>query len=82
MPQALVLMNSELFQGVLKPYTQLRLNIDVAKYPDEQVDVVYQTMLSRHPSADEKATWSRSGLTSMEDLVFALLNTQQFIFVK
>lgn len=82
MPQALVLMNSELFQSILKPQTQLRLNIDAAKYPDEQVAVVYQTMLSRHPSADEIAAWNRSGLTSMEDLVFALLNTQQFIFVR
>ncbi len=82
MPQALVLMNSELFQNILKPHTQLRMNIEAAKYPDEQVDAVYQTMLSRLPTEAEKTAWRQSGLTTMDDLVFALLNTQQFIFVK
>ncbi|WP_395740381.1 DUF1549 domain-containing protein [Prosthecobacter sp.] len=84
MPQALVLMNSELFQSTLKPHTQLRLNLAAAKYPDDQLTTVYQTLLSRAPTASEKASWtqaSQSGLT-IEDLIFALINTQQFIFVK
>ncbi|MFO1485610.1 MAG: DUF1549 domain-containing protein [Verrucomicrobiaceae bacterium] len=82
MPQALVLMNSELFESILKPNTQLRLNLAAAKYPDDQVTVVYLTLLSRLPTEAEKAAWAKSGLNSIEDLVFALLNTQQFIFVR
>ena len=82
MPQALVLMNSELFESILKPHTQLRLNLSAAKYPDEQIAAIYLTLLSRLPTAAEKATWANSGLSSPEDLVFALLNTQQFIFVR
>jgi hypothetical protein len=82
MPQALVLMNSELFASILKPHTQLRLNLAAAKYPDEQITAVYLTLLSRLPTAAEKAAWTKSGLTSIEDLVFALINTQQFIFVR
>ncbi len=84
MPQALVLMNSELFQSILKPHTQLKLNLSAAKYPDEQLTAVYQTLLSRVPTAAEKAAWAKSeqaGL-NIEDLIFALINTQQFIFVK
>ncbi len=84
MPQALVLMNSDLFESILKPHTQLRLNLAAAKYPDDQVGVVYQTLLSRHPTAAEISAWSKahtSGL-GIEDLVYALINTQQFIFVQ
>ena len=82
MPQALVLMNSELFESILKPHTQLQLNLAAAKYPDEQIAATYLTLLSRQPTAAEKAAWANSGLSSPEDLVFALLNTQQFIFVR
>ena len=42
-------------------------------------------LLTRKPTANEKAVWLKaqdSGLSSMEDLVFALLNTQQFIFIQ
>ncbi|MFN7564297.1 MAG: DUF1553 domain-containing protein, partial [Prosthecobacter sp.] len=82
MPQALVLMNSELFEAILKPHTQLRLQLDHARDPAEQFTAAYQTLLSREPTQAEKAAWSKSGLTSIEDLVFALINTQQFLFVK
>ena len=82
MPQALVLMNSDLFQSILKPHTQLQLNLAAAGHPDEQLAAAYQTLLSRMPTEAEKAAWAASGLTSMEDLVFALINTQQFIFVR
>ena len=43
------------------------------------------TILSRKPTASEKAVWLKSqdsGLSSMEDLIFSLLNTQQFIFIQ
>jgi hypothetical protein len=82
MPQALVLMNSELFEAILKPHTQLRLNLAAAKYPDEQLAALYLTLLSRLPTEAEKAAWAKSGLSRPEDLVFALINTQQFIFVR
>ena len=82
MPQALVLMNSELFEAILKPHTQLRLNLAAAKYPDDQLAAIYQTLLARSPTEEEKSAWTKSGLDSIEDLVFALINTQQFIFVR
>ncbi|MBN8418390.1 MAG: DUF1549 domain-containing protein [Verrucomicrobia bacterium] len=84
MPQALVLMNSELFQSILKPHTQLKINLSTAKYPDEQLTTVYQTLLSRAPTAAEKAAWTQAEQTGLniEDLVFALINTQQFIFIR
>jgi hypothetical protein len=83
--QSLVLMNSPLFEQIVSPYTQLSLSLARARYPEEQFETVYQTLLSRKPSPAEKAAWERarqSGLDTMEDLIFALINTRQFIFVQ
>ena len=82
MPQALIIMNTELFQSILQAHTQLSINLAAARSPDEQLAAIYLTLLSRPPTALEKATWIQSGLTSPEDLIFALINTQQFIFVR
>lgn len=85
MPQALVLMNGTLFPQIVQPYTQLRLHLDRASSPEEKFEVVYLTLLSRQPTAAERTAWTearRSGLDSMEDLIYALLNTQQFLFIR
>ena len=82
MPQALVLMNSEIFESTLNDYTQLRLNIEAASDSDARLKAIYLTLFSRTPTDAEKATWARSGLTEPADLVFSLLNTQQFLFIQ
>ncbi|WP_395747454.1 DUF1549 domain-containing protein [Prosthecobacter sp.] len=84
-PQALAMMNGSLLPQITNPYSQLMLTVRKAPYPDEKVDAIYMTLLSRKPTAAEKAVWLKAqdgGLTSMEDLVFSLLNTQQFIFIQ
>jgi hypothetical protein len=84
-PQALALMNGQLLPQILNRYSQLSLTISKAPYPDDKVDAVYMTMLSRKPTANEKAVWLKGqdqGLNTMEDLIFALINTQQFIFIQ
>jgi hypothetical protein len=83
--QALVLMNSGLFEAITQPFTQLSLNVAGARYPEEQLDAVYQTLLTRRPRPSEIAAWQaarKDGLDSIEDLVYALINTQQFLFVQ
>ncbi len=84
-PQALAMMNGSLLPQIASKYSQLMLTVNKAPYPDDKVDAVYMTLLSRKPTAAEKAVWLKaqdSGLSSMEDLVFSLLNTQQFIFIQ
>jgi len=84
-PQALAMMNGSLLPQIASQYSQLMLTVKKAPYPDDKVDAIYMTLLSRKPTAGEKAVWLKaqdSGLTSMEDLVFSLLNTQQFIFIQ
>ena len=84
-PQALAMMNGSLLPQITSKYSQLMLTVNKAPYPDDKVDAAYMTLLSRKPTAAEKAVWLKaqdSGLTSLEDLVFSLLNTQQFIFIQ
>jgi hypothetical protein len=84
-PQTLIFMNSEILPQIMSPKSQLSLSISKANGTDQQLENAYLAMLSRKPTADEKRQWSTAqsrGLDSMEDLVFALINTQQFIFVQ
>ena len=84
-PQALAMMNGSLLPQITSASSQLMLTVRKAPYPDDKVDATYMTLLSRKPTAAEKAVWLKaqdSGLSSMEDLVFSLLNTQQFIFIQ
>jgi hypothetical protein len=85
MPQALVLMNSPLVRKVLARDTQLSHGIAAATSPDGQAEAVYLAILSRRPTAAELSTWSQArgqGLDSIEDLVFALINSRQFLFIR
>jgi len=84
-PQALAMMNGSLLPQITGKYSQLMLSVSKAPYPDEKVEALYMTLLSRKPTATERDTWLQAqtnGLTGIEDLVFSLLNTQQFIFVQ
>jgi len=84
-PQALGMMNSDLLPQIMSRYSQLMLTINKAKYPDDQVKAAYLTLLSREPTEKEKRLWLEAqdkGLSTVEDLVYALINTQQFIFIQ
>lgn len=84
-PQALAMMNGSLLPQITSPFSQLMLTVRKAQYPDDKVEAAYMTILSRKPTAKEKEAWLKaqeSGLSGMDDLVFALLNTQQFIFIQ
>ncbi len=84
-PQALVLMNGAMLPNILNPWSQLRLAVRQSRYADDQVEAVYLALFSRKPTADEKASWSKAqtrGVNQIEDLIYALLNTQQFIFIQ
>jgi len=84
-PQALAMMNGSLLPQITSKYSQLMLTVNKAQYPDDKVEAAYMTVLSRKPTAREKTVWLKaqdSGLSSMDDLVFSLLNTQQFIFIQ
>ena len=84
-PQALALMNGQLLPQIIGKYSQLMLTVNKAAYPDDKIEAAYMTLLSRKPTAKEKEIWLKAqdeSLNTMEDLIFSLLNTQQFIFIQ
>lgn len=84
-PQALAMMNGELLPQITNNFSQLMLTISKAQYPDDKIEAAYMTLLSRKPTTREKQAWMSAqdqGLTDMNDLIFSLLNTQQFIFIQ
>ena len=84
-PQALALMNSELLPQIMSTYSALTLSLNKKTYPDEKFEAAYVTLLSRKPTENEKHVWLEAldkGVSTMDDLIFALMNTQQFIFIQ
>jgi hypothetical protein len=84
-PQALAMMNGQLLPQIIGNYSQLMLTVNKAEYPDDKIEAAYMSVLSRKPTAKEKQLWLQAqdkGLSNMEDLIFSLLNTQQFIFIQ
>ena len=82
-PQALVLMNGELLPQIVHRHSQLMLTVAKAQSADERIDAVYMAVLSRKPTAREKSLCLQAqdkGLSTVEDLIYALINTRQFIF--
>ncbi|MDZ4401727.1 DUF1549 domain-containing protein [Prosthecobacter sp.] len=84
-PQALVLMNGQMLPNILNSWSQVMLAVKQARYPDDKIEAVYLALLSRKPTAEEMAAWAKAqshGLNTIQDLVYALLNSQQFIFIQ
>ncbi len=84
-PQSLFMMNGSLLPNILHRHSQLMLTINKAQYPDDKVEAAYMALLARKPTSKEMETWNKAadaGLDKIEDLVYALLNTQQFIFIQ
>jgi hypothetical protein len=82
-PQALTMMNSDLLQKVLNEGSHLKLSIQRHSDPDAQFEAVYLALLSRQPTDRERAAWKNAqsrGLESIDDLIYALINTRRFIF--
>lgn len=81
-PQALALMNGDFIssKGVLSPYSPLMHSVAEAA---DKVDAIYLALLSRKPTAEERAKLPTAGDSrTVESLIYALLNTKQFIFIQ
>ncbi len=84
-PQALELLNGEVITALGSRYSLLRRTLQDADSPDEMVRMIYQAMLSRDPSAEESAILTEAlskKETTPVGIVWALLNTRQFLFIQ
>ncbi|NNE91349.1 MAG: DUF1553 domain-containing protein, partial [Verrucomicrobiales bacterium] len=85
-PQALNLLNGSIVEALTNKYAVFGKRIHEAGDPDEKTKMIFQAMLTREPNKREmelaRNEIEQHGDNAYEGLVWALLNTQQFIFVQ
>ena len=85
-PQALYLLNSPLSVAIGNPNSALGAHLIAAATPESKFDLVYRAMLTRRPTEREVARilsdYKKYGEETLEDLVWALLNSPQFLFIQ
>ncbi len=85
-PQALNLLNGTIVDALTNEFAVFGSRLSSAGDPTEKVRMIFQAMLTREPSERELALSiseiEAHGDSAYEGLVWALLNTQQFLFVQ
>jgi hypothetical protein len=85
-PQALYLLNSPLNIAIHNSNSILGAQLASLQKPEDKIDLVYRSMLTRKPNQPEMerilTNYQTYGEETIEDLVWALLNSRQFIFIQ
>lgn len=85
--QVLSLMNGQIEKRIIgNSRTVLMRDMTLAKTTGAKIDVAFLTMLSRYPNRHEKKMWLEiaraEGRDAAHDLIWALANTNEFMFVQ
>jgi len=85
-PQALSLLNGPVADALVNDSSAFSQNVQKATGDEAKMDAIFMGLLSRHPSENEKKillqTFAERGESAKSDVVHALLNTGEFLFVK
>jgi hypothetical protein len=85
-PQALTLLNSPLATSLTNPTSLLFQQLAKAPTPDQKVTLLYEALLSRPPSHNERATLNNviaeRGTQAIPDITHALITGSQFLFIQ
>jgi hypothetical protein len=85
-PQALNLLNGSIVEALTNQFAVFGKRIHEAGDPEEKTRMIFQAMLTREPTEREMKLSldeiEKHGDQAYEGIVWALLNTQQFIFVE
>ena len=85
-PQALELLNGPVSAALANPGSALAKQLQTATSPEGRIETIYTAMLSRKPSPEETARLlqevSANGEKAYDDIVWAVLNGSQFLFVQ
>lgn len=85
-PQALNLLNSHTVEILANPFSILGRTLEAADSPEAAVGAIFRAMLTREPTEAEVARLAPRIAEHKEngqrDIIWAILNTQQMIFVQ
>ena len=85
--QVLSLMNGQIEQKIIgNPRTILMRNVVLSESPQDKIDTIFLSMLSRYPTRSERRTWIKAGqehgAEAAHDLIWTLANTSEFMFIQ
>ena len=85
-PQALNLLNGPLFEGLTNRFSILGGEVYAADGNAEKIRLIFQGMLTRQPTPTETRIaaeeFERFGPQASDSLIWALLNSRQFLFIR
>tara|TARA_B100000035_G_scaffold214772_1_gene184030 strand:+ start:1810 stop:4458 length:2649 start_codon:yes stop_codon:yes gene_type:complete len=85
-PQALYMLNSPLDIAIHNVNSVLGRQLNNLESIEDKIDLIYRSMLTRKPTSQEVerilSEYETHGDETTEDLVWALLNSRQFIFIQ
>jgi len=85
-PQVLQMFNGPITHMLLEPKSVMYNNVIAEKTNDMRVDVVFQSILTRRPTLDERKTALAEvkghGDAGYGNVIWALVNTREFLFIQ
>lgn len=85
-PQALTLLNGPVIESLTSPISLLSQQLKAAGGNDQKVALLYEALLSRRPTNNERAMLSQvlneRGDNALEDITHALISGSQFLFIQ
>jgi hypothetical protein len=85
-PQVLQMFNGPITHMLLEPESTMYKNVIAEKTMDGRVDVIFQSVLSRRPTTTERqvanAEIKAHGDAGYGNVIWALVNTREFLFVQ
>lgn len=85
-PQILQMFNGPLTHLLLHENSSLVANVQAKKTPEDRIDTIFLSVLSRFPSEEEKKIALQevreNGAAGYGNVVWALVNTREFLFVQ
>lgn len=85
-PQILTLLNGPVYSQMLNRNSVMAQSLENATTPREKLDVIFLSILSRKPTEREVKLalphLEKKGSRGESDVIWALLNTQEFMFVQ
>lgn len=85
--QVLALMNGFVEQKIANDNTTVLMrNVFLAKTPEDKIQAIFMTLLNRKPTRGELKMWQKDfqqyPREAVSDLIWTLVNTNEFMFVK
>jgi hypothetical protein len=84
-PQVLMMMNGKAQQMLTSPDSLIFRTMEKVKSPPEKVEALFVSVLNRRPTLAEKDIAKRAlsgGEDGYANMIWALINTREFIFIQ